>query len=72
MDLSQFQYPMEKMPSRNNKCNAFAAFIHQEFSREVNRAFCKKEDFWIIDSFYERSLISKEDILSLFFGYSPQ
>ena len=56
MDLFQFQYPMEKMPSRNNKCNAFAAFIHQEFSREVNRAFCKKEDFWIIDSFYGRSL----------------
>ena len=45
MDLFQFQYPMEKMPSRNNKGNVFAAFFHQEFPREVNRAFCKNGRF---------------------------
>ena len=67
MDLFQFQYPMEKMPSRNNKCNAFAAFFHQEFSREVNRAFCKKEDFWIIGSFYGRSLLFPKRIFYLSF-----
>ena len=55
------------MPSRNNKCNAFAAFFHQEFSREVNRAFCKKEDFWIIGSFYGRSLLFPKRIFYLSF-----
>ena len=59
MDLFQFQYPMEKMPSRNNKCNAFAAFFHQEFLRE--------EDFWIIGSFYGRSLLFPKRIFYLSF-----
>ena len=69
MDLFQFQYPMEKMPSRNNKCNTFAAFFHQEFSSEVNRAFCKKGDFWIIGSFYGRSLLFQRGYFtSLFIG----
>lgn len=55
------------MPFRNNKCNAFAAFFHQEFSRDVNRAFCKKEDFWIIGSFYGRSLLFPKRIFYLSF-----
>ena len=67
MDLSQFQYPMEKCHPAITKAMPSPLFFIKNFQERLTGLFARMEDFWIRGSFYGSSLLFPKRIFYLSF-----